>query len=324
MKKLRQKEQKAKDLTDVDNRVRSTDTMDCTSGSTGTPTPRASSESDLYAQEASIDQDPQSSEPAGSPDPVTETNFILHVHTEDADQNMDHLKQMENCGGEPTVARYLLSKPSRNFRNGFCSGQVPVAKFSISMKHGNHKDPKAATSANWHKIWTRKSKPDNEEEGSSDRVDGEHRDQLVIIDNSEVLIGSISVTLGQSNDCCQDSGSSCCSCYQEKLVTPDSSMNDVNCSGAKLRKPVACQYDFDYTTMRSDKRENTMDGHSAGTAGQISPDQSCFSSVGMDGASSEGCKDLLAPHRSANLSRPMLYSVKDAEAFLAQSKDLSH
>ncbi|XP_038971296.1 uncharacterized protein LOC103698622 isoform X2 [Phoenix dactylifera] len=316
-KKLRQKEQKAKDFTDADNRVHSPGTMEYTSGSTGTPSPRAPSESDLYAQEASIDQDPQSLEPTGSPDPVADTNFRLHVHTEDADQNMDHLKQMENCRRQPTVTCYLLSKPSRNFRSGFYSGQVPVAKSSISMKHGTHKDPKAATSANWNKIWTRKFRPDSEEAGSSDRVDREHRDQPVIIDNSEVLIGSISVTLGQSNDCCQDSSSPCCSHYQEKLVKPDSSMNDVNCSGARLWKPVACQDNCDYAIIRSDKRENKMDRHATGTA--ISPDQSCLASGGMDGAGSERCKDLLALHRSANLSGPLLFSVKDAEAFLAQN-----
>ncbi|KAG1359599.1 hypothetical protein COCNU_08G010450 [Cocos nucifera] len=322
MKKLRQKEQKVKDLTDADNRVHSPGTMECTSGSIGTPSPRAPSESDLYAQEASIDQDPQPLEPAGSPDPVAETNFRLYMPTEDADQNMDHLKQMENRRGQPTVAQYRLSKPSRNFRNGFYSGQVPVAKSSISMKHGNYKYPKAAPSANWHKIWTRKSKPDNEEEGSSDRVDREHRDQPVIIDNSEVLIGSISVTLGRSNDCCQDSSSPCCSCYQEKLVKPVTSMNDVNCARAKLWKPVACQDNCEYATIRSDKRENKMVGHSAGTASQISCDQSCLASGGMDGAGSERCKDLLALHGSTNLSGPMLLSVKDAEAFLAQSDGL--
>ncbi|XP_008787486.2 uncharacterized protein LOC103705525 isoform X2 [Phoenix dactylifera] len=318
MKKLRQKEQKAKDFTDVNNKVSFPGTVECPSGSTGTPSPRAPSESELYTQEASLHEDPCSLEPTGSPDPDAEANFRLNMHAEDPDQNMDHQKQMENSMRQPTTVQRLLSKPARTFRNGFNSGQVPSSKCSISMKHGNYKDPKAVASANWHKVWTRKSKPDNEE-GSSDRIDRKHRDQPVIIDNSEVLIGSISVILGQRNDHCQDSSSVRSSHYQEKLAKADSIMTDINHSGAKLWKPVAHEENCDCATTRSGKRENEMDGHTAETASQISPDKNCPASGGMDDSGSERCKDMLVVHRSAILSGPMLFSSKDAEAFLAQS-----
>lgn len=213
MKKLRQKEQKAKDLTtdadlttDVSNKVSLPSNIDLTSGS-GTPSPRAPSE--LYAQEASLGEDPCSLEPTGSPDPDAEANF-------------------------------------------------------------------------------------------------------------KVLIGSICVTLGQKNDHCQDLSSLRCGHYQEKLAKTDSSMSNANCSGAKLCKPVACQENCDYATIRGDKRENNINGHSAETASQISLDKNPLASGGMDDGSSERYKDLSAVHRSTNVSGPMLLSIKDAEAFLAR------
>lgn len=323
MKKLRQKEQKARDLTaDVTNKVSSPGIVECPSGSTGTPSPRTPSESELYTQKASLHEDPCSLVPTRSPDADAELNFRLHMHTENADQNMDHQKQMENSIRQPTTVQHLLSKLARTFQNGLNSGQVPSSKCSISMKHSNYKDPKAVASVNWHKVWTPKSKPDNEED-SSDRVDRKHRDQPVIIDNSEVLIGSISVTLGQGTDHCQDSSSLRSSHYQGKLAKADSTMTDINRLGAKLWKPVAYQENCDCAIIRSDKRENKMDGHNTETASQISPDKKCLASGGMDDSGSERYKDLLVVHRSAILSGPRLFSSKDVEAFLSQSKDPS-
>ncbi|XP_010935860.1 uncharacterized protein [Elaeis guineensis] len=317
MKKLRQKEQKAKDLTtDVNNNVSSPGTVECPSGSTGTPSPRAPSESELYTREASFHEDLCSLEPAGSPDPDAEANIRVNMHNEDADQNMDYQKQMEDSTRQPATVQYLPSKPARTFRNGFNSGHSPSSKCSISVKHVNYKDPKSVSLANWHKIWTRKSKPDNEE-GFSDRVNRKHRDQPVIIDNSEVLIGSISVTLGQRHNHCQDSSLLRAGRDKEKLAKADSIMTDINHSGAKMWKPVAHQENRDCATIRSEKRENKMDEHTAETASQISPDKNCLASGGMDDSGFERCEDMLVVHRSPILSGPMLFSSKDAEAFLA-------
>lgn len=322
LKKLRQKEQRAKELSDgekVDSKISMVDTAEGSSGSTGTPSPRSPSESVLNTSEASLNQDPLSLGPIRPRDLRLDENFRQPLHAEGADQISGHQTQTVNVRWKPITSQRLLPKQIRKSLNGSHTGQAPTAKSSGFIWHGNYKDSKSVPSANGHKIWTPKSKPDSESEGANERdivvreQTEEQPEEVALSDKTKVLIGSISVALGEGNVHAQN-GTMRLDNFPEKLAKTDSSR-----AAVKLWRPVSHHGSGGSSTTQSDQTNAKMDGVPAVVADQMSSGTDCTVPSEMEDAASESCKNSLVVHTSRDFLEPRLFSREVAEAFLAQS-----
>jgi len=164
---------------------------------------------------------------------------------------------------------------------------------------------------NGHKIWTPKSKPEYEAEGADERetVGREQAEDEDLPDKTKVIIGSISVALGDGNVHPQHANMRHDN-FQEKLVKPDSSRKAV-----KLWRPVSRHGNGDSATAQSDTTDAKINGVPTVAANQTSP--------GMDRPAQDGgaqsLKNSEVVHPGRDFSEPRLFSREVAEAFLAQS-----
>ncbi|WOK94873.1 hypothetical protein Cni_G03578 [Canna indica] len=289
LKKLKQKEQKSKDIFEEENKISSPGTDEGKVDFSGMSSPRKPYHSDSCTPEISENQDHHA--------PVlTKSQDKMHACTEVADQNADQ-HQMDHK--HPLIhTQHLVSKPKRNIQNGF-SGQVPAAKSSVPMRYGLVKDLKAS-SVTGHKIWTRKNK---RLEVPYNRMDKTHQNHSASIDSSEVIIGSISVYLGNGDR------SSC----QGKLIKSHTRHNNVKQPpAAMLWKPVGFHESADDTTSMSITRADNLAVSSAEASDQGSPNENHLALIDkVDSA----YNDTLPVQTNAG---PAFFSSKIAEAFLAR------
>ncbi|KAG9441296.1 hypothetical protein H6P81_017150 [Aristolochia fimbriata] len=178
LKKLRQKEQKAKEQIIEAPRVNSV---------SETSSPEASSSLvEMFVGPMKSDVDLNTDACAGS------VENDLDNPCGNSGRHMGSLDQAQGIGRRHLgVARRAL-KPSRTASNGYHSGPTLVSKPSTSQK-------RPASSSNSHKVWTRKTKTESEGENSSLSVQHTVREQLDQNDKCEVLIGSISVAIKDGN-----------------------------------------------------------------------------------------------------------------------------
>lgn len=301
MKKLRQKEQKTKDLIGVENRIGSIRSTEGKTEFPGRSSSRTSSHSDLNTPAISENQVHHFTP---SLDPVMATEFRMHVDTEVAVQHIDQ-NQM-NDKRHPISTQHLLSKPKKTIKSGFGTFQVPAAKFSGPKRNGIYKDAKAASSTTGYKIWTQKNK---REEVPYDRMDKIHPDHSVYVDGSKVIIGSICVALGSSDRSKSSQG---------KLVKPCTKHNNVKSSTGMLWKPVGChESGYELTTIH-DMKDYNLDVSLAKSSDQVSPSETHLALVEKRDSVPGAQQDSLAAQTSAG---PLLFSSKIAEAFLTESKN---
>ncbi|KAG6754524.1 hypothetical protein POTOM_042565 [Populus tomentosa] len=232
------------------------------------------------------------------------------------DEDFDLENQMGCCGGRSmlqgkshmhiVVARWHgpLKSQRNHLSYGFHANQNSHApKPGTIQKHGNQRDFKPGSVMNGNRKWSRKPKPEYNGESLKARV---QKEVITVLDHDkkgEVLIGSISVTLG---DCSHDEGNNLDEArddclveheilkkknVQEKHNRPDSVQCGTNRSTVKLWRPVSrngskdrmlvengsreCQHDnidgkgedqnFNDSSLRSCAMDNTFGGMENGS-----------------------------------------------------------
>lgn len=177
--------------------------------------------------------------------------------------NLDsELQKRLDCGhvdmcNSSNVERHIVQGSGRRRRwqgspksqwvasTGFHADQSSQAsKLGVTQKRGNHRNTRNALTS--HKVWSRKAKPEYDE-GIGQKEASNEPDQTK---ECEVLIGSISVTLG---NCSQDGhhnlSEACDTCMEEhqmpknsvpdKPNKPDLVQNGTSRSTVKLWRPVS-------------------------------------------------------------------------------------
>lgn len=317
LKKLRQKEQKSKEVSDgekVDSNLSLLDTPEGSSGSAGTPSPRGPSESELSTSEASLHQDPLSLSSMQPRDSVSDANLRQPLYIEDADQGTGHQMRMGSERWKPIASQRLVPKQARKALNGFHAGQVTSTKSSGFVRHGNYRDPKSVPLANGHKVWTPKSRPECETEGTSERetVSREQAEELVVSDKTKVMIGSITVALGDGDVHPQNVNLRMDN-VQEKPFKSDS-----NRAAVKLWRPVSRHGNGDSAMPQSDKADTKMNGIPAVAVDQVSSGIDDVAPGEKENGGVDSWKNSATMDPSRDFSEPRLFSREVAEAFLAQ------
>lgn len=284
MKKLKQKEQKTKDLLEAENRgfLPGAETSD-------------SPHLDFNTTVISEKEGHHPVELNGSVGHTTENR--IEMETEVVDQS---IAQDQMNGRHPFSIQY---KSKRAIRNGY-PVQFPGAKFSVSMRYDPYKDLKTTSSATSNKIWTQKNK---REEASCNRIDGIHQDQSVKPDSSEVIIGSICIALGSSD---------------RTRSKPDKihTRQNIKPSTVMLWKPVGHHENrSDTNSVSNMRKENFLVPLCGEFTDSMSADKTNFSLDGRMNNASEAQQDLSVVQSSAG---PIFFSSKIAEAFLTQRMSL--
>ena len=240
--------------------------------------------------------------------------------------------------------RRQVPKSQRSAPNGFHTDQNPqISKFGTIQKHAVHRDSRVFPAVNNNKVWTPKPKSENEGESLKSRLQREVLNQPDQNMNCEVMIGSISVTLGNSSDLLQVENlavarDSCTSQHpkpkpkpkpkprktsiQEKPIKPDSvsmkrpdpAHGGTSRSTVKHWRPVNRHESGGSMTVQSGNRESE-----AGVGTEKGND--------LNHLSNESCvrSDAMDIHFTSQMEeRPSIggfpYSSSAVEAFLAQSK----
>ncbi|GMP70274.1 hypothetical protein CsSME_00029198 [Camellia sinensis var. sinensis] len=183
-----------------------------------------------------------------------------------------------------------VPKSQRGGRNGFHANQNPqVLKTEPVQKHGAPREARSAQVINGNKIWTRKPKSENDGENLKSRLQKEAVNQAD--QNCEVMIGSISVTLGSctAQQPSDSLGEHAMSKYSgdEKTVKSDSVQGVSNRSVVKLWRPVSRHETRDPTPVQSDSGESREDIIIRKGNYQPVSSESCLRSYALDGNGNE-------------------------------------
>ncbi|KAK8964161.1 hypothetical protein KSP40_PGU006837 [Platanthera guangdongensis] len=235
LKKLRQKEQKVKELSSgekVDIKIPSLDFPSDVTVSPDTSSPRASSED--YTSEPSQIQEQQLFGSAESSTAEDDVNSVKcrsqHIQKQNSghcgkgtdlpfrtdDPAQEKLSQIHRASTymQPSYPRHPNSKPNQNNTpHGFQAANNSTSKSSVK--------------ANGRKVWTIKSKSDNEDRGRNGRD----------VESREVLIGSINVSLESSD--LHNSYPVLEPQIEDKPVKPDSCSSSLHKTTTKLWRPVS-------------------------------------------------------------------------------------
>ncbi|XP_004496548.1 uncharacterized protein [Cicer arietinum] len=267
-KKLRQKEQKARERlandTEIKGNISSTGDDVSQEEATSAACEFEAHRADVSADHASslhvtyncpntdeyVDGDTQSGY-----DCDTDQNVERQTSQRDAQSGYDcdidrSLERQTPHGHNPrrTMAarRQGLPKSQRTIANSLYANQnSQKSKFGVSPKYGTNRDQRAAPIGNGGKVWSRKPKPETEAVVIKTRLDKEPDK----IKNQEVLIGSVFVSLAncsqsegnlvtsQANDVIENLSDQ--NIALEKPMKPDSVQGGNNRSRVKLWRPVS-------------------------------------------------------------------------------------
>ncbi|XP_044468699.1 uncharacterized protein LOC123198138 isoform X2 [Mangifera indica] len=207
-KKLRQKEQKAKEHKH-EEKADDKESTDGTSESVPLPEtscPLATSDSDAHNADALPNHVPSSLEPfqLANSDEDVDYEFQAGFGNGYADlgpgQNIERRMVRGSGHRQMVVIRRQLPQKPRGMPNGFHASQNSQAsKLGGVQKLGNNRDFRAAPIVGGNKVWSWKPKPENDYANLKTRTLKEAINQPQQDKNHEVLIGSISVTLGHCN-----------------------------------------------------------------------------------------------------------------------------
>ena len=198
----------------------------------------------------------------------------------------------------------------------------PISKIEIIQRYGTHHDQRAATIVSGSKVWSRKLKPEIDRVSEA-RVEKEPH----LVKNHEVLIGSISITLG---NCSQSEGNMVASCEdcgienlanqsssQEKPMNPDFVQSGDNRSTVKLWRPVSRHETKKPLPFQSGETE--ADAIYGDGDCQNFSDPSCLTSCSTDG-SDVGFENNFCHVEGRVGPGSLQLSSYAAKAFLARSK----
>ncbi|GMH19648.1 hypothetical protein Nepgr_021489 [Nepenthes gracilis] len=251
-KKLRQKEQKMKEQTNGEQADFLDDVASTTDGVPSPPIPSPLNSSDSDAQNIpQILQDPIPSYDDHNHDneeedvikaPQSSVNDIGYPDS-GTYQNIEH-RSLHTSGRRHSVnSRWQAPKLQRGHQG---------VKFASTQKHATYRDSRAGVVANVGKVWTPKPKSETDEDCKV-RLQNEPTNPQFQNVNSEVLIGSISVTLGDqsSHQLGGNHGGAADSCaavplpllpkhgIEEKPANGDTLKRGVNPLTVKLCRPVS-------------------------------------------------------------------------------------
>lgn len=301
-----------------------------------TSSPLAASDSDSPSLAAQSDHVSSSLEPIQleeDEDAEAQSGFCSGYPELVASQNVEpRAVQGKNGRRHLVIARWQVPKSHRGTPNGFHGGQNPqVSKLGAMPKHGTHRDSRAAP-VSGNKVWTRKPKLENHGGNLNSRGQKEAANQSAQNKNCEVLIGSISVTLGNSNGPGQSNSLAGAqddgvvghpmprkSNVLEKSIKPDAVQCGMTRSTIKLWRPVSRGETRGPTSVQSENREPEVDVVT-GKGNDVSS-ESCLRSCASNNNSSGSEKN--SPTLMEETPCPgegFCFSSQAAEAFLAQSK----
>lgn len=344
-KKLRQKEQKAKEQT---NGEKTDSKEDITNMSEVVPTAEISSHvattvcetaTQSYAISPSVEPIELSNTEKDSANTTAQSGIGAGYSEAGTSQNVER-RVAQGVGCRHLIKmRRQVPKSQRGAPNGFHADQNPqISKFGAIQKHATHRDPRAVPVVNNNKVWTRKPKSENEGESLKSRLQREVLNQPDQNMNCEVMIGSISVTLGNSSDQLQGENlvvarDSCTSQHpmpkktyiQEKPIKPDSvsmkpdpAQSGTNRSTVKLWRPVNRQETGGSMPVQSGNRESEAGVATEKGNDLTLSDESCIRSCAMDINSSTGVNNFASQMKERPSVGGFQFSSCAAEAFLAQ------
>lgn len=288
-KKLRQKEQKLKEQVNGETE----DLKVPANTLNSSPSAESSSSNTL---ETLTDHVPSLLEPIQSSiteeDADTETQNGFSSEQSDSGTYSNVERQTAHRSGRRilVISRWQVPKSQRGGRNGFHANQNPqVLKTEPVQKHGAPREARSAQVINGNKIWTRKPKSENDGENLKSRLQKEAVNQAD--QNCEVMIGSISVTLGSctAQQPSDSLGEHAMSKYSgdEKTVKSDSVQGVSNRSVVKLWRPVSRHETRDPTPVQSDSGESREDIIIRKGNYQPVSSESCLRSYALDGNGNE-------------------------------------
>ncbi|KAJ4952211.1 hypothetical protein NE237_029043 [Protea cynaroides] len=345
LKKLRQKEHKSSEQTDgdkEDSKDGSPDALDDVVSPTDKTSPEVTP--DLLSLEGKLGHVSSFLEPVRhlKTDVETDTGGQTGFRGQDIEmasgnmsldncQNVD--PRMQQGGGlrQPILAQRQLPKSQRGMPNGLHSGQNAL-KLGAVQKHGSYKEQRTTSMAiaNGHKVWTRKTKPEAEGEGLNSNIQGELVDQSDQNAYCELLIGSISVTVGDCGTQCQGDTvvaalDQCMTEYEPprqnyilgKPIKPESGHEGTNQMMVKLWRPVGRHEVCGSTHVQGDKREDEVNVISGQCTDQTLSSESCLGHGPMDDNSSSRRDSPFLLEDNAG-SRGLKFSHHSAKAFLSQ------
>lgn len=337
-KKLRQKEQRSKEQkleekTDIEGSVDET-IEDVLLEESSSPQTECHSERDSLgilpdhtpssietSQHSLTDEDEDSVSHSGF-----HSGYPEHLPT---DHNGEQQKLQMN-GHKHVISQWqALPKTQRGLSNGFRADQnCQGLKNGDMRRHGNHVQSRVAPIVNGKKVWSRKPKPERDGDRFQARIQEEATVQAEEIKSHEVLIGSISVALGNCNqeskdpvgtpDDCQDGHQTPkkINNHLEKFIKPDSIQTATNRVMVKLWRPVS-RNGTKYAM--PDQSEN---GESeAEVITEKLEDQALLNSYSphsLDGDTGDFGNNSLIQEEPAPIG--LEFSSRAAKAFLAQSK----
>ncbi|GAB2294022.1 hypothetical protein Dimus_028238 [Dionaea muscipula] len=328
-KKLRQKEQKMKDQANGERVDLLDDITAITESVPSPPTPSPVDVSDSDSQtppHLSQDSIPLPNEP-------DQGNVEEDVSNEaypgsdggypdsGAYQNVDHRSTRQN--GRRHMANYRWQGSRMQRPNGHVGPNHQVMKVvPAAQRHGSYRDSRIAAVGNVSKVWTPKPKLETEEENSKERFRGEPINLRDENKDSELLIGSITVTLGnQSNQRQQDGNHqapdngniglpSPKKDDQEKSAKPDKPEIGLGRSTVQLWRPVSRHGNGDILPVQNGMEEAKVDVLSCSNSAADLP-HTCPED-GNDGDCTPSLVEECGPEEGFG------FSSRAAEAFLAQ------
>ncbi|KAF7046951.1 hypothetical protein CFC21_055936 [Triticum aestivum] len=290
MKKLRQKEQRLKDLKDEGTMVQLPQVVDAAASSPGIQSLEATSGPGLDEQ-----GDPQYLR-LSAPVPPSEDNGC---NGEDANCGSGQEMDTGAVFREQAMATSNLDRVENHPPNSTVSGSSATAsKHPSSVRHSRHREPNVGAATNKSKTWAWKVRTGVEErcpKGERD-VDADQETAPLNTDkNSQVLIGSISVAIEDGGGCSQDS-------KDYHPAPPESNLNTLNDPVAEAMQPVSHD-------------ENACEDANGGTITPAAEDRSP-SSVVTDESGSVGGNPESA--EGVGLRQGTVSSGQEASAFLSQ------
>jgi len=288
MKKLRQKEQRLKNLKDEDVTVQSPEIMDDATCSTAIQSVKSISHPESqYLQ---------------FPAPITsETDNGFNVDLSVEDISCDLGPEMDKgIVLRQHVSRHRLGRTERLAENSIVPGPVVTSKHPAFVRPSNYKDPNVCSAPSRHKTCALKLQSEIEEQCQKHELDiDEHG--MGPSKNSRVLIGSISVAIEDGSEHLQD--------FRSKNDPVPPSSKTVKHASVKVMQPVTHGGNRNEGIPHSDSNSTAVaenHSHSSVATDEISYSTYCSADLVVD----------------EHLQRTM-FSSKEATAFLSQSKHLA-
>lgn len=291
MKKLRQKEQRLKNLKDEDVTVQSSETMDDATCSTTIQSVKAISDPGRFEQEES--------QYLQFPAPITsETDNGFNVDLSVEDISCDLGPEMDQgVVLRQHVSRHHLGRTENLAENNIVPGPVDTSKNPAFARPSNYKDPNVCSAPSRYKTYALKLQSEIEEQCQKHELDVDEHG-MGPSKNSRVLIGSISVAIEDGSEHSHS---------KNDPVSPSS--KTVKHASVKVMQPVTHEGNRNEGIPHSDF--NSMPAaenrpHSSVTTDEISYSTYCSADLAVD----------------EHLQRTR-FSSKEATAFLSQSKHLA-